>query len=203
MSLIKLQESCGIVADGVFGKNTFNAAAKHLNLTPLRAVHFFAQCAHETGGFRAYSENLNYSADGLKKTFGKYFPANALALTYAHKPEQIANRVYGNRLGNGDEKSGDGYRYRGRGAIQLTGKSNYQAFADYIKRPEIMDHPNLVAEELSFESALYFFNKNNLWRIADKGVSDIIITELTKRINGGINGLADRIKLTNKYNSYL
>jgi putative chitinase len=180
-----------------------DTAAKFNITNNLRLAHFLAQCGHESGGFKAVSENLNYSADGLTKTFGKYFPANALALAYARKPEQIANRVYGNRLGNGDEKSGDGYRFRGRGAIQLTGKANYQAFADYLKRPEIMDNPDLVAEELSFESALYFFNKNNLWRIADKGVSDIIITELTRRINGGINGLSDRIKLTNKYNSYL
>ena len=203
MSLIKLQEKCGVTADGIFGKGTFTAATKYLKLSPVRAVHFFAQTAHETGNFSTFSENLNYSADGLIKIFPKYFPANALALGYARKPEQIANRVYANRMGNGDEKSGDGYKYRGRGALQLTGKDNYKAFSDYLKKPELMDAPNLVAEDYSFDSALYFFDKNKLWDIADKGFSEDTIKLLSKRINGGINGLEDRIKLTNKFKLYI
>lgn len=203
MSLIKLQEKCGVTPDGIFGKGTFTAATKYLKLSPIRAVHFFAQTAHETGNFSTFSENLNYSADGLIKIFPKYFPANALALGYARKPEQIANRVYANRMGNGDEKSGDGYKYRGRGAVQLTGKDNYKAFSDYIKKPEIMDTPSLVAEDYSFDSAIYFFDKNKLWDIADKGFSDDTIKLLSKRINGGYNGLEDRIKLTNKFKLYI
>lgn len=203
MSLIKLQGKCGVTPDGVFGKGTFTAATKYLKLSPVRAVHFFAQTAHETGNFSAFSENLNYSADGLIKIFAKYFPANALALGYARKPEQIANRVYANRMGNGDEKSGDGYKYRGRGALQLTGKDNYKTFSDYLKKPEIMDTPSLVAEDYSFDSAIYFFDKNKLWDIADKGFGDDTIKLLSKRINGGYNGLEDRLKLTNKFKLYI
>jgi len=203
MSLIKLQEKCGVTADGIFGKGTFAAAAKHLNLSPIRAVHFFAQTGHETGNFSTFSENLNYSADGLIKIFPNYFRSNALALAYARKPEKIANRVYANRMGNGDEASGDGYRYRGRGAIQLTGKSNYIAFSKHIKNEEIVENPSLVAEQYSFDSALFFFERNNLWRIADRGFDEKTITELSKRINGGYNGLADRIKLTTKYKAYI
>lgn len=203
MSLIKLQEKIGVTPDGIFGKGTFTAATKYLKLSPIRAVHFFAQTAHETGNFSTFSENLNYSADGLIKIFPNYFPANALALGYARKPEQIANRVYANRMGNGNEKSGDGYKYRGRGAVQLTGKDNYKAFSDYIKKPEIMDTPSLVAEDYSFDSAIYFFDKNKLWDIADKGFSDDTIKLLSKRINGGYNGLEDRIKLTNKFKLYI
>lgn len=203
MSLVKLQEQCKLLPDGIFGKKTFTAAMAHFNLSPIRAVHFFAQTAHETGGFKFFSENLNYSADGLIKIFPKYFSANALALAYARKPEQIANRVYGNRMGNGDEKSGDGYKYRGRGAIQLTGKANYIKFAKHINNLDIIENPSSVAEEYSFESALYFFNNNNLWKIAERGYDEQTITDLTKRINGGYNGLSDRIKLTNKFRTYI
>jgi len=203
MSLIKLQEKCGVTADGIFGKGTFTAATKYLKLSPTQAVHFFAQTGHETGNFSTFSENLNYSADGLIKIFPNYFRANALALAYARKPEKIANRVYANRMGNGDEASGDGYKYRGRGALQLTGKDNYKAFSDYIKKLEIMDIPSLVAEDYSFDSAIYFFDKNKLWDIADKGFSEDTIKLLSKRINGGYNGLADRIKLTTKYKAYI
>ena len=203
MSLIKLQEKCGVTTDGIFGKGTFTAAAKHLNLSPIRAVHFFAQTGYETGNFSTFSENLNYSADGLIKIFPDYFRSNALALAYARKPEKIANRVYANRMGNGDEASGDGYRYRGRGAIQLTGKSNYIEFSKHIKNEEIVENPSLVAEQYSFDSALFFFERNNLWRIADRGLDEKTITELSKRINGGYNGLADRIKLTTKYKAYI
>ena len=203
MSLVKLQEHCGVKPDGVFGKTTFGAARAHLNLTPIRAVHFFAQTAHETGGFRLFEESLNYSADRLLAIFPKYFRSNAIALAYARKPEKIANRVYANRMGNGDEASGDGWKYRGRGAIQLTGKSNYEAFSKHIKNDEIVNNPNIVAEQFSFESALFFFERNNLWRIADRGLDDKTITQLSIRINGGYNGLSDRIKLTNKYKAYI
>jgi putative chitinase len=174
----------------------------YYKMTPERAAHFFAQTAHETGGFKAFSENLNYSADGLQKIFGKYFPG-LLEESYAKKPEKIANRVYADRMGNGAEASGDGWKYRGRGALQLTGKANYKAFSDYLKNPLIMEQPDLVAGELAFESAMFFFEKNKLWDICDKGVTKETILALTKRINGGTHGLADREEKTFKYYGFL
>jgi len=150
MSLKSLQEKIGVTADGAFGPGTMKKAMEFYKLTPVRAAHFFAQTAHETGGFKAFSENLNYSAEGLQGIFGKYFPGT-LEESYARNPEKIANRVYASRMGNGDEKSGDGFKFRGRGALQLTGKDNYKAFADYLKKPEIMTNPDLVATTYSFE----------------------------------------------------
>ena len=197
-----LQTKAGVKADGVFGPNTYKAARRYLGLSDLRATHFFAQTSHETGNFRLFVENLNYSARGLRTVFGKYFPTDALANQYARQPERIANRVYANRMGNGNEASGDGWRFRGRGALQLTGRANYQAFADYLKRPEIMTNPDLVATELAFESAMFFFERNNLWTICDRGITDAAITALTRRINGGTNGLQDRITKTKKYASW-
>ena len=202
MSLKSLQEKIGVVADGAFGPGTMKKAMEFYKLTPVRAAHFFAQTAHETGGFKAFAENLNYSGDGLKGIFGKYFPGNLNEL-YARNPEKIANRVYGSRMGNGDEKSGDGYKFRGRGALQLTGKENYKAFSDYLKKPEIMTNPDLVATTYSFESAMFFFDKNKLWSICDQGVNDASILSLTKRINGGTHGLADRSEKTKKYYEYV
>jgi len=199
MSLKSLQTKIGIPADGSWGPGTFKAAMAYYKLTPNRAAHFFAQTAHETGGFKAFSENLNYSAKGLRGIFGKYFPTDALAAQYERKPEKIANRVYASRMGNGPEASGDGWRYRGRGALQLTGKDNYRAFADYCKRPDVMSNPDLVATELAFESAMFFFERNKLWAICDQGVTDAAILALTKKINGGTHGLDDRSKKTKEY----
>lgn len=198
MSLVALQKKIGVTADGAFGPGTLKAAMAYYKMTPVRAAHFFAQTAHESGNFKAFSENLNYSADGLQKIFGKYFDA-ATAAKYARNPEKIANRVYANRMGNGNEASGDGWKYRGRGALQLTGKDNYKAFADYLKKPEIMENPDLVATEYSFESAMFFFEKNKLWAICDQGINDAAIISLTKRINGGTHGLDDRKEKTKKY----
>ena len=198
MSLVALQKKIGVTADGAFGPGTLKAAMAFYRMSPVRAAHFFAQTAHESGNFKAFSENLNYSADGLTKIFGKYFDAAAAAKA-ARNPEKIANRVYANRMGNGNEASGDGWKYRGRGALQLTGKDNYKAFADYLKKPEIMDNPDLVATEYSFESAIFFFEKNKLWAICDQGVGDAAITALTKRINGGTHGLDDRKEKTKKF----
>jgi putative chitinase len=198
MSIKSLQTKIGAKADGAFGPGTMKAAMAFYKLTPIRAAHFFGQTAHETGDFKLFSENLNYSANGLKKIFGKYFTAST-ALSYARNPEKIANKVYGNRMGNLDESSGDGYKFRGRGALQLTGKSNYEAFAKYLNKPEILTNPEAVADEYAFESAMFFFDKNKLWNICDGGINDATILKLTKRINGGTNGLAHRTKLTNKY----
>ena len=199
MSLKSLQTKIGIAADGAWGPGTFKAAMAFYKLSPVRAAHFFAQTAHETGGFKAFSENLNYNAKGLMGIFKKYFPDAATAAKYERKPEAIANRVYASRMGNGPESSGDGWRYRGRGALQLTGRDNYKAFADYCKRPDVMSNPDLVATELAFESAMFFFERNKLWAICDQGVTDAAILSLTKKINGGTHGLADRSDKTKKY----
>jgi putative chitinase len=202
MSLKNLQTKIGVVADGGFGPGTIKAAMVFYKLTPLRAAHFFAQTGHETGEFKLFAENLNYSADGLKKIFPKYFPGN-LAEGYARNPEKIANLVYGNRMGNGAESTGEGFKFRGRGALQLTGKDNYTAFSKYLNKPEVLANPDLVATEFAFESAMFFFDKNKLWDICDKGVDDTTITALTKRINGGTIGLDHRKVLTLKYYGYV
>jgi putative chitinase len=199
MSLKSLQTKIGVTADGAFGPGTMKKAMEFYKFTPERAAHFFAQTAHESGNFKAFSENLNYGASGLLGIFKKYFPTEALAKQYERKPEMIANKVYASRMGNGDEASGDGYKFRGRGALQLTGKDNYQAFANYLKKPEIMTNPDLVATEYSFESAIFFFDKNKLWDICDKGVNKDTILALTKRINGGTHGLADREEKSLKF----
>ena len=202
MSLKYLQEKIGVTADDLFGPGTMKAAIAFYKLTPIRAAHFFAQTAHETGEFKLFTENLNYSAKGLQKTFGKYFPGNLEDL-YARNPEKIASRLYASRMGNGDEASKDGWKFRGRGALQLTGRSNYEAFAKYLNNPEIIENPDLVTTTYAFESAMYFFEKNKLWNICDKGVDNTTITSLTKRINGGTNGLNHRIALTTKYYNYV
>ena len=198
-----LQTKCGITVDGQWGRNTFEAAAAHFKLSGARAAHFFGQCNHETGNFKAFSENLNYSDKGLNGIFKKYFPTIASTAGYARKPEKIANKVYANRVGNGNEASGDGYKYRGRGAIQLTGKANYQAFATHIGRPDVMTNPDIVSTELAFESALFFFEKNNLWAICDKGLNNDVITSVTKKVNGGTNGLDDRIAKTQTFAAWI
>lgn len=202
MSLIKLQEKIGAKPDGSFGPDTLKKAMAYFKMTPERAAHFFGQTAHETGGFAAFSENLNYSAKGLLTTFGKYFTP-ATAQEYARQPIKIASRVYGDRMGNGNEASKEGWTYRGRGALQTTGKANYKVFAEHLKKPEILTNPDLVATEFAFESAIFFFDRNKLWDIADKGVDDKTILAITKRINGGTNGLKDRISLTKRYYSWL
>jgi putative chitinase len=146
---------------------------------------------------------LNYGAAGLTGIFKKYFPTTEKALLYERKPEKIANLVYGNRMGNGDEASGEGFKFRGRGALQLTGKDNYKAFSEYLKNPEIMTNPDLVADQFAFESAIFFFDRNKLWDICDKGVNKDTILALTKRINGGVHGISDREEKTFKYYGYL
>ena len=205
MSLKSLQEKIGFTGaqvDGDFDPGTMKKAMEFYKLTPVRAAHFFAQTSHETGGFKAFSENLNYSAQGLQGIFGKYFPGN-LEESYARQPEKIANRVYADRMGNGNEASGDGWKYRGRGALQLTGKANYEAFAKYLGHNEVLENPDLVATKYAFESAMFFFERNKLWTICDKGINDAAILALTKRINGGTHGLEDRKVKTYKYYQYV
>ena len=173
-------------------------ACEKFNITnALRLAHFLGQCAHESGHFRAVRENLNYSESGLKKTFGRYFPDD-LAKDYAKNPEKIASRVYGGRMGNGDESTGEGWDFRGRGYIQLTGKSNYTKFGKFIGE-DVISNPDLVASKYAMASAAFFFNKNHLWTICDKGSGDDVVKLLTKRVNGGYNGLEGRIEDFNEY----
>ena len=198
MNLDKLK---GKIPDGVIAELS-EVMNKFAINTPLRLSHFLAQVAHESGNFKYTSENLNYSAQGLQGIFGKYFPGN-LEESYARNPEKIANRVYADRMGNGNEASGDGWKYRGRGALQLTGKSNYEAFAKYLGTDEVVTNPDLVATKYAFESAMFFFERNKLWEICDKGINDAAILALTKRINGGTHGLEDRKVKTYKYYEYV
>ena len=167
----------------------------------LRLAHFLAQCGHESGGFRLVNENLNYSAAGLKKIFSKYFPGTVNE-SYARNPQKIASRVYANRMGNGDENSGEGWKFRGRGYIQLTGKANYTNFTKFIGE-DCVANPDLVATKYPLASAAFFFNSNSLWAICDKGATDADVTAVTKRVNGGTIGLPDRIKHFKEYYSLL
>jgi putative chitinase len=166
--------------------------------TPLRLAHFLAQAGHESGNFRLVKENLNYSAKGLMGIFKKYFPTEALAKQYERKPDKIANKVYGGRMGNGDEASGDGSKYCGRGYIQLTGKSNYQAFFKSMEM-DVNSDPTLVATKYALASAAWFWSKNGLNKLADTGATDAVVTLITKRVNGGTIGLADRLRHFNEF----
>lgn len=172
-----------------------NNVGKYYNMfdNVKRIASFLAQVAHESGGFNFTKENLNYSADGLQKVFGKYFPNADTATAYARQPEKIANKVYANRMGNGDEASGDGYKYCGRGLIQLTGKNNYTKYAAAVKKELTEAVSYLETPAGAVSSAGWFWSTNNLNDYADKG--DII--GMTKRINGGTNGLDDRTALYN------
>jgi putative chitinase len=199
-SEFKLEKLKGHVPDAVIAQIP-NTALKFNITNPLRLAHFLAQCGHESGGFKAVSENLNYSAKGLVGTFGKYFNSTTAA-QYERKPEMIASKVYGGRMGNGDEASKEGYKFRGRGYIQLTGKSNYTNFAKFIGEDTIAN-PDLVATKYPLASAAFFFDSNKLWSICDKGSDTATVTAVTKRVNGGTIGLDDRIKHFNEYYALL
>jgi putative chitinase len=189
----------GHIPDAVYAQIPDTCKKFNIN-SPLRLAHFLAQCGHESGNFKAVSENLNYSADGLKKIFGKYFPGDASA--YARNPEKIASKVYANRMGNGDEASKEGFKFRGRGYIQLTGKSNYTNFTKFIGE-DCVATPDLVATKYPLASAAFFFDSNKLWSICDKGADDATVTAVTKRVNGGTIGLADRIKHFKEFYGFL
>jgi len=164
-------------------------------------AHFLAQCGHESGEFKIVSENLNYSADRLKVIFKKYFPGN-LSESYAKNPEKIASKVYGGRMGNGGEDTKEGWKFRGRGYIQLTGKDNYSSFSKSIGE-DCVSNPDLVATKYPLASAAWFFSKNGLNNIADQGSSDAIVTQISKRVNGGTIGLSERLKEFKKFYSLL
>lgn len=193
---LNLEKLKGHIPDAVIAQIPECAAKFQIN-TPLRLAHFLAQCGHESAGFKATQENLNYSADGLNKIFGKYFKTVSSA-SYARNPEKIAARVYANRMGNGDEASKEGWKYRGRGYIQLTGKSNYAEF-DKIVDEDLVANPDLVASKYALLSAAWYWNSRSLNNNADKGATDAVVTEVTKKVNGGTIGLADRIKHFKEY----
>ena len=194
---LKLEKLKGHIPDAVIAM--IPAVAQKFQIdSALRLAHFLAQCGHESGGFRLTKENLNYSAKGLNGIFKKYFPTLESALPYERKPEKIANNVYGGRMGNGPEASGDGAKFCGRGYIQLTGKDNYTAFGKSIGE-DVCANPQVVAEKYALLSAAWFFNKNGLHKMADGGATDAVVTSITKRVNGGTIGLPDRIKHFKEY----
>ena len=194
---LKLDKLKGHIPDAVIAMIPDTAAKFGIN-TPLRLAHFLAQCGHESGGFRLTQENLNYSAKGLMGIFKKYFPTEAIANQYARQPQKIASKVYANRMGNGSEASGEGYKFRGRGYIQLTGKDNYTLFGKSIGE-DMVANPDKVASQYALLSAAWFFTKNGLHKMADEGASDLVVTKITKRVNGGTIGLPDRIKHFKEY----
>jgi putative chitinase len=198
MNLAKLK---GHVPDSVIAQIPFIQSNYKVN-TLLRLSHFLAQCGHESANFRAVKENLNYSAEGLNKTFKKYFPTLESAKDYARQPERIASKVYANRMGNGNETSKDGFKYLGRGFIQLTGKANYLEFDKSVPE-DILANPELVAIKYPLASAAWFWDKNGLNTIADKGATDAVVKSITKRVNGGTIGLEDRIQHFNEFYSLL
>ena len=189
---MKIDKLKGHIPDAVLSQIPDTMAKFELN-TPLRLAHFLAQCGHESGGFKFLRENLNYSAKGLMGIFKKYFPTEAVANQYQRQPDKIANKVYASRMGNGPEATGDGSKFKGRGFIQLTGKDNYTAFSKSIGE-DCVANPDLVATKYPLASAAWFFHKNGLHKMADEGASDLVVTKVTKRVNGGTIGLPDRIK---------
>ena len=182
-----------------------NIVSKYNITSHVRLAHFMAQIAHESGNFKAVVENLNYSVDALLVVFPKYFKDKngvldkALALKYARNAEMIGSRVYASRMGNGDEASKEGYKFRGRGYLQVTGKDNYKAFSTFIGE-DCVENPDLIATKYPMDSAMWFFDKNKLWDICDKGATSEVVTLVTKRVNGGTHGLEDRLS---KFNTFV
>jgi putative chitinase len=194
---LKLDKLKGHIPDSVIAMIPDTAAKFGIN-TPLRLAHFLAQCGHESAGFKATQENLNYSAKGLMGIFKKYFPTEVLAKQYERNPQKIASKVYGGRMGNGAEATGEGYKFRGRGYIQLTGKDNYTAFGKAIGE-DIVANPDVVSGKYALLSAAWFWSNNGLNKLADGGSTDAVVTTITKRVNGGTIGLPDRIKHFKEY----
>ena len=191
---LNLDKLKGHIPDSVISQIPETAAKFKID-TPLKLAHFLAQCGHESGGFKVVNENLNYSADGLKKIFPKYFPGN-LSESYARNPEKIAAKVYCGRMGNGGEETKEGWKFRGRGYIQLTGKNNYTEFGKAINE-DVISNPDLVSTKFPLLSAAWFFSKNCLSKCVD--ASDATVTSVTKCVNGGTIGLPDRLKHFKEY----
>ena len=190
----------GKIPDAVLAQIPAAAAEFGIN-TNLRLAHFLAQCALESTGFTATVENLSYSAQRIPQVFGKYF-RNVDPGPYARNAQKLGSRVYANRMGNGDESSGDGFRFRGRGYIQLTGKNNYTSFSQFVGE-DCVANPDLVATKYPLASAAFFFNSNRIWAICDQGADDATVTKVTKAVNGGTHGLAERIQNFKKFRAAL
>jgi len=195
-ALKSLQSKCGCSSiDGSFGPNTARAIVKHYELSPKRGAHLLGQVVHESGSFKLTRENLNYSVESMMRVWPSRFPTKESAEPYAKNPKALADKVYSGRMGN---KEGEGHKWIGRGFLQLTGFNNVRSFASDMRLPEVMDDPTLLEKEYAMDTAIWFFQKNNLWKICDEGVNDNVIKKLTKKINGGYTGLDHRIKETNK-----
>ncbi|MGA0426944.1 MAG: glycoside hydrolase family 19 protein [Alphaproteobacteria bacterium] len=196
-----LQEKCGCTPDGAFGPNTARAIAKHYDLSPNRAAHLLGQASHESGGFTITKENLYYSnPERICKIWPSRFKTVEDAAPYAKNPTGLADKVYSNRMGNGEN---EGHLWIGRGFLQLTGKENYRSFAADMRVPEVLTDPSRIEKDFAFETALWFFKKNKLFEIADNGVGTDTIKIITKRVNGGYHGLDDRIAQTQKIYGWL
>ncbi|MGK4569164.1 glycoside hydrolase family 19 protein [Flavobacterium sp. 3HN19-14] len=198
MKYIQLfQSTHGLSADGLIGKMTLQKIKSTYKIpTDEGLAQFMGNADHESGGFEVVTENLNYSAQGLLGVFPKYFNATTAA-AYARQPEKIANRIYANRMGNGTEQSGDGWKFRGRGLMQTTGKTNYAALSKFLN-VDVTNNPDLVASTYFFDSAIFYFNSNSLWKLATT-VDDAAILKVRKAVNGGTNGLAEVNALVKKY----
>ena len=197
-----LQAKCGVTADGAFGPNTARAIADHYKLSPKRGAHLLGQAAHESGNFMISEENLNYRASTMCRVWPSRFKSEAEAEPYAMNPQKLANKVYNGRMGN-KIGSNDGWLFAGKGFIQLTGKDNVRAFAEHIGRDSLVDDPSPIATDLAMDSAIFFFEKNGLFDVADEGVNDDVIKKITRRVNGGYHGLDDRIEKTKKIYGWL
>jgi len=191
-----LQTKCGCDADGSFGPNTARGIVKHYELSPERGAHLLGQIVHESASFKLTRENLNYSVEAMMRVWPSRFPTEESAKPYSRNPKALAEKVYFDRMGNDTKEKAS--LYIGRGFLQLTGYNNVRAFASDMRVPEVLSNPTLLEEDYAMETAIWFFRKNNLWKICDEGVSDGVIKKLTKRINGGYTGLDHRIKETNK-----
>ena len=191
-----LQDKCGVDPDGAFGPNTAKAIVSHFELSPERGAHLLGQVVHESGTFRYTRENLNYSVEAMMKVWPSRFPTKESAEPFAKNAKALAENVYFGRMGNDTKEKASAYI--GRGFLQLTGYNNVRAFASDMRIPEVLDNPQLLEEDYAMDTALWFFKKNNLWKICDEGVNDDAIKNLTKRINGGYTGLSHREKETKK-----
>tara|TARA_R100000654_G_scaffold18757_2_gene38872 strand:+ start:1318 stop:1935 length:618 start_codon:yes stop_codon:yes gene_type:complete len=197
----RLQEKIGSTPDGAFGPNTARAIAKFYELTRERGAHLLGQAAHESANFTLTKENLNYSVASMMRVWPSRFPTKDSAEPYARNPKALAEKVYFDRMGNDTKEKAS--LYIGRGFLQLTGFRNHKSFAADMALPEVLEDPSLLETEYAFETALWFFKRNDLFKIADDGVNDETIKKITKRVNGGYHGLEDRIDKTKKIFNYL
>ena len=195
-----LQEKVGVGADGSFGPNTARAIAKHYDLSANRGAHLLGQSHHESGGFQKTTESLHYSTpERIQAVWPTRFETIADAEPYVKNSKALADKVYGGRMGN----RGEGFLWRGRGFLQITGRDRYRLFSSEMRLPDAMEEPDLCANKYAFETALWYFKTNFLFRIADDGVTDDVIRKITKRVNGGYHGLDDRVAQTAKIYAWL